>query len=210
MSPVCCGHTLIRSAVLWLIRVNSESKAVSRQHHALQVMSCRLQAARQKQLRCIQAEPVRAEARPRMELPHPRWNPPTGKTTTKQTSARPVDERWDAVTRSRRPVTDPRSLMTDDLYVEIVKVLLSPKTRLEELRQQQPILAAQMRRLLLHRHRFQLFWAHVYLVPDTNPTAPAISRLIPILCHVDGKCKVERPEWSQCKRAGPDSLPTSR
>jgi len=98
---------------------------------------------------------------------------------------------------------DPRSLMTDDLYVEIVRVLLNPKARLEELRQQQPALAVQMRRLLLHRHRFQLFWAHVYLVPDTNPIAPAISRLIPILCHVDGKCKVERPEWSQCKRAVP-------
>ena len=121
----------------------------------------------------------------------------------KADNARPVSERWDAATRSRRPVTDPRSLMTDDLYVEIVKVLLDPAARLEEIRQQQPALAAQMRRLLLHRHRFQLFWAHVYLVPDTNPTAPAISRLIPVLCHVDGKCKVERPQWSQCKRAVP-------
>ena len=118
-------------------------------------------------------------------------------------NARPVEERWGSAARSGRPVTDPRSLMTDELYVEIVKVLLDPRARLEELRQQQPALAAQIRRLLLHRHRFQLFWAHVYLVPDTNPTVSAVSRLIPVLCHVDGKCKVEGPEWSQCKRAVP-------
>ena len=121
----------------------------------------------------------------------------------KADNARPVNERWGADARSRRPVTDPRSLMADELYVEIVRVLLNPKARLQELNQQQPVLAAQMRRLLLHRHRFQLFWAHAYLVPETNPAAPAISRLIPILCHVDGRCKVEKPDWSQCKRAVP-------
>ena len=121
----------------------------------------------------------------------------------KADTARPTDERWGSASRPGRPVTDPRSLMTDDLYVEIIRVLLDPRARLDELSQQQPTLAAQVRRLLLHRHRFQLFWAHVYLVPDTNPNAPAISRLVPVLCHVDGKCKVEKPEWSHCKRAVP-------
>ena len=46
-------------------------------------------------------------------------------------NARPVEERWGSAACSGRPVTDPRSLMSDELYVEIVKVLLDPRARLE-------------------------------------------------------------------------------
>ena len=67
----------------------------------------------------------------------------------KADTTRPVDERWSTVSRCRRPVTDPRGLMTDELYVEIVRAMLEPKARLEETRQQQSALASQMRRLLL-------------------------------------------------------------
>jgi transposase InsO family protein len=118
--------------------------------------------------------------------------------------ARPEEERWGSASQPRRPVTNPHSLMADDLYVEIVRMLLDPRQRLDELHATQPALWAQMKRLLLHRHRFQLFWARVHLVPDSDPpNAARVVRLIPLLCHVDGKCKVEKPEWSQCKRAIP-------
>jgi len=114
----------------------------------------------------------------------------------RQDHVRPPEERWGSTSRPSRPRTDPRSLMADALYVEIIRVLLNPQERLEELTRHQPSLALQMRRLLLHRHRFQLFWAHVYLVSDNVPESSAVARLVPILCHVDGKCKVEKPEWT--------------
>jgi len=70
------------------------------------------------------------------ELSHPSWHPPTGKTATRLTTRGP----WTSDGVRYRDVADPslipRSLMTDDLYVEIVRAMLDPTARLEEIRQQ--------------------------------------------------------------------------
>lgn len=107
-------------------------------------------------------------------------------------------------TAAERIVTNPNSLMTDELYVDIVKVLLHPETYLAELRDSRPSVHATIRRLFLERARYYLFWAHVDVfdseLPDTKH-----QRLMPVLYRVHAGVHSEQVNIDQCKRCLPIS-----
>ena len=98
---------------------------------------------------------------------------------------------------------DPRGLLADEVYVQLVNVLRDPIPQLQNLKHNLPQLYQTIVRTLTEKRAYHPFWGRVSLCLRSDPSREA-SHVIPVLYHVNGEALHSgAPDRAQCRRAVP-------
>jgi transposase InsO family protein len=129
---------------------------------------------------------------------------PSGSESSASPSAKPAASMDD--TTDRHVHYNAKSLMPDELYVELIKVLNDddPLARLAALRESRPLLHRVIKRQLEEHGRYHIFWAHVDVCTADRPDVKH-TRLIPVLFRVGASCLRTEVTLEDCKRCLPVS-----